>query len=307
MDQKPGKHSTHPIVVTGTGFEISPDAVPFLGDHGGEPPPTLPHDCRPLEFLRIRKTLKFMSKQDRLALSAAGKALKQAEPPEAQRTLQCGVFITVGYIPFRLEEARALCGHSTEKGDFSMTRFTTDAYDVINPLRAFSCLPNMPAHHLAANFNLQGEYFITYPGTAELYLALQEAVERLWEGSIRFALVGGTADQTNFLVENHYRKVFQGPPAPLADAAAFMVLETEQGARERNQPPLARLVSLQYDRENSESRPTGPGGTIQWGPAQLPLQLSAALSRMETSPASSSFSHGGRHEGFSYSSQWGLL
>jgi 3-oxoacyl-(acyl-carrier-protein) synthase len=263
MDAKTGQYTGHPVVVTGLGWEVSAGGwKTLLGEELELSRLDLSHQCRPVEFLRVRKTLKLMSKQDCLAVSAAGKALRCLRVDEGELTTGCGVFMSVGYIPFRLDEARELCDHAQEGGQFSMAALTTSAYDVIHPLRAFACLPNMPAHHVATNFNLQGEYFITYPGAAEFYLALGEAVERLKEGSMSYALVGGVADQVNFLVENHYCKIMGEVPL-LADGAGFMALELEDRARQRGQEVLARLDSL------------SSGDAVLFGAASAPLRLAA--------------------------------
>ncbi|MCP4692184.1 MAG: hypothetical protein GY859_29330, partial [Desulfobacterales bacterium] len=150
---------------------------------------------------------------------------------------------------------------------------------------AFSCLPNMPAHHLSANFDIQGEYFITYPGVAQFYLALQEAVARLREGSLDLALVGGVADQNNFLVENHWSKRRPGATPRAADAAGFITLEREESARERGKAALARLVSVEdvrrpkisKGRRSSDAAPGEHEPDIELGPGDLPLQLSAFI------------------------------
>ncbi len=216
-----------------------------------------------------------MSKQDRLALAAAGKALACSGAEADSLKLRCGVFMSVGYIPFQREEADRLCACAQLNNRFSMQEFSSKGFDNVNPLLAFKCLPNMPAHHVSANFDLQGEYFITYPGTLQIYLALQEAAERLEEGSMDMVLLGGIADQNNFLVENHFRKCNPETAAPAADAACFMVLELEKHAAGRNQKPLARLCSLDLQYKPGSSTPAETKPEIEFGPADLPLRLFA--------------------------------
>jgi 3-oxoacyl-(acyl-carrier-protein) synthase len=262
------------IVVTGLGLEISSPAADFLtGKHPVISERDLFHDPDPREFLVRPKTLKFMSKQDRLALVAAGKALRGSGiDPESLKT-SCGLFMAVGYIPFRREEAEMISAHAQEDGQFSMDRFTTDAFDRVNPLLAFSCLPNMPGHHVSANFDLQGEYFMTYPGMPEFFLALQEAVGHLQAGDMDFALVGGVADQNNFLVQNHFRKYRPGQPFMDADVSAFLVLERVAQAEKRGKAPLLYLRSLEVcvNLENSVLCKENP--TLEMGPAELPARL----------------------------------
>jgi len=121
-------------------------------------------DADPIEYLPSRKALKFMSRQDRLAVAAAGRALADAGLIGSPEADPVDVFLCVGYIPFSREEAAILSARSRDDdGHFSMALFSTEAYRSINPIRAFTCLPNMSAHHLAASFGLQGEYLITTP------------------------------------------------------------------------------------------------------------------------------------------------
>lgn len=276
MDRRSGEDAGNPVVVTGFGWETSPETGDYLvGRIDRIPDDRLSHDCRPVEFLKKRKTMKFMSKQDRLALSAAGKALSASGAEVDRLRSGCGVFMSVGHIPFQRDEAERICTLSTENGRFSMKAFSTKGYDDVNPILAFACLPNMPAHHISANFDLQGEYFITYPGAAQLYTALREAVERLAEGQLEFVLLGGVADQNNFLVENHFRKTDPEGRVRAVDAAGFMMLERADHAAARNRKPLVRLRSLDQAFVGKPRLSNRERSEIEFGPAQLPLELFA--------------------------------
>jgi 3-oxoacyl-(acyl-carrier-protein) synthase len=275
MDTQSALADPDPVVVTGVGWEASGDAWRCLtGASQPQAGNSFPHDCQPLQFLQARKSLKFMSRQDRLAVSAAGKALADAGLPAGDARTSMSLFLCVGYIPFERDEAESLCRLSQVDGRFSMGAFTTLAYSSINPIRAFTCLPNMTAHHLAVNFGILGEYFLTYPGTPQLCLALQEAVERLREGSIGRALVGAVADQTNFLVTHHHGKSLSTSGQALVDAAGFLVLERESGARLGGRDPRCTI----------QIRPTGahevapPDIPLDLGAAGLPLCVAAFLS-----------------------------
>ena len=264
------------VLVSGLGWEISPDAWQYL--IGNRPDPLdlqLAHDCDPKRYLCVPKTIKFMSKQDHLAVNAAGQALESAALDLRKQKDSCGLFMTVGYIPFNREEAEKICRYSQDNHQFSMFKFSTEAYDNINPLLAFACLPNMPAYHLSANFDIQGEYFLTYPGTAQFYLALSEAVQRLQNGDLKRAIVGGVSDQCNFLVENHFHKYYSGKSIPAADVAAFMILERTTAARKGSRQVRINLLSLdtQYTKENL--RPDDAPPKFHLGAAELPMLLNA--------------------------------
>jgi hypothetical protein len=259
------------IVVTGLGWELSPASCDFLNgislplDTGN-----LAHDTQPIEFLKVSKTLKFMSKQDRLALAAAGNAIKMASLSPQILQENTGIFMAVGYIPFKLDDMEWAVTHSQENGQFSMKVFSTQGYEHVNPLITFACLPNMPAHHISTNFSIQNHYFITYPGPLEFYLALQEAVDILNEGRLSACLVGGVADQSNFLVQNHFNKNERFAGVGLADAAAFLVLEREKeiSTDKKNCWRLKELVIQSQDKDISPAF-----STPYFGPAELPIRL----------------------------------
>ena len=303
MDKTPEFHAGDPVVVTGLGWEVSCGLWKYLtGGPQRVTPQDLFHDCSPVEFLVQRKTLKFMSKQDRLALSASAKALSASGALTEESRERCGLFMAVGYIAFERAEAETICAHAQENGRFSMRRFSAEAFDRVNPLLAFACLPNMPAHHVSANLDLRGEYFLTYPGTGEFYAAMKEAVARLRGGDLEWVLVGGVGDQSNFLVQNHFAKMQPGTPPAAADASAFMVLELEGRAGNRRKKALARIAGL-------ESRDTAGSQTavieemeVRLGPAELPLKLAAALAKGE-----SDFAHVYHTSSHRFSSRWRAL
>ena len=80
MDEGPRKNPGDRIVVTGLG--------------GAGP------DCDPRPFLKVRKSLKFMGTQDRLAVAAAGAALDSAGLRDSGLGERAGLYLAVGYIPF---------------------------------------------------------------------------------------------------------------------------------------------------------------------------------------------------------------
>ena len=166
-----------------------------------------------------------MGIQDDLAVVAASRAVQAAGnlgvPGE-----RVGLYLAVGYIPFEQRDIERLVTKSVDGADFSMARFSTEGVASINPLLTFRCLPNMPAFHISLNLELRGPYFVTYPGPSQFYLALEQACLALEIGTIDVALVGGVANQRNFLVEHHMRRL--DPPTPaerLEDAAGCLVLE----------------------------------------------------------------------------------
>jgi len=238
--------------------------------------------CEATPYLKVRKNRKFMGLQDELAVVAAARAIESAGLSGRPLGERVGLYMVVGYIPFEEGDIATLLEGSLEEGRFSVARFATGGFAAINPLLTFRCLPNMPAYHVSANFDLQGPYFVTYPGPGQFYAALEQACVDLSEGRVDAALVGGVAHQRNFLVEHHFSRVH--PPAKadsLRDAAGFLVLEPVARARDRQRGALIEF-------ETSYVQPTdafAAGGTaseylrgcsesiVGLGPASLPVGL----------------------------------
>jgi len=268
------------IAVTGWGHVV-------LGEGGTD------GECDPRPYLRERKSRKYMGLQDDMAVVAAGRALEAAG---LGRDLgeRAGLFLSVGHIPFRSEDIDPVLAASVEDGRFSMARFSDGGYQQAHPLLTFRCLPNMPAYHVSACFDVQGPYLVTYPGAAQLYAALEEACIALEAGAVDVALVGGVAHHRNFLVEHHFGRVV--PPveaARLRDAGAMLLLETGGHAAARGARVRARLVEQSavyapFDpRERlPEHREQVLGSDIElpWGDALLgAASLPAALSALGAS------------------------
>ena len=238
--------------------------------------------CDSTPFLKTKKLRKFMGKQDELAVVAAARAVA-GRPLNPERT---GLYMTVGYIPFEHEDIERLTNASRDGDRFSMERFAANAFEAVHPLLTFRVLPNMPAFHVSLNLDIQGPYAVTYPGIAQFYLAMEEAIAALDSDAIDVALLGAVADQRNLLVEEHFAS--HGiDPATLENAAAFLVLE-------RNGPAKARLIesSIKYV-PSMDDEPL-----LRYGPAQLGVALATATGTFTHSATT--------RDGFQISSTWEL-
>ncbi len=240
-------------------------------------------------YLKQRKSRKFMGLQDELAVIAAGQALEAAGARAQSLGEACGLFASIGYIPFNERDIAPVLAASLEQGRFDMQRFASGGYQKAHPLLTFRCLPNMPAYHVSVNFDVQGPYFVSYPGAGELYTALEEAALALENGEVSVALLLGVAHQTNFLVEHHFSRI-EPPVGPehLRDAAGCLVLETAEAARARGARALAELVSLELGYEPFDPRATAmaqeqgfdgnrSSSELELGPAALVIGLERAL------------------------------
>lgn len=266
MDPQSQTGTPDPLVVTGTGHSLSGrDATSGSGDV--------------TPWIKSRKTLKFMGKQDKLAVQAAGLALQTARVDETVLKRRTGLYVAVGFIPFEKEDIDPLAENSSDQGRFSMELFSTKAMPQVNPLLTFRCLSNMPAFHVSINFGMQGPYFVTYPGAGQFYVALQEAEDALSRGDIDVALVGAVADQDNFLVKYHLNRLgslcFENP----RDAAAFLVLEKRSPAVARGVTPVAEWNHLDasYQAPDLLSRIPRPSETLTFNREPLPLHQDGFL------------------------------
>jgi len=246
--------------------------------------PGAPKTLEPTQFLRSRKTRKFMGTQDDLAVLAAGTALTRAQLGAGELGERAGLFAVVGYIPFNREDIDPVLAASLEGERFSMQKFSAGGFQRAHPLLTFRCLPNMPAFHVSANFDLQGPYFVSYPGPGQVYAALEEAQQALRERSIDVAVVLAVAHQRNFLVEHHFQRLT--PPtatADLWDAGACLVLQRAEDV----QTPRATLLELtqRYEPHDALTSDTPCVETLQGvvkppgerGPATLFSALDAAI------------------------------
>jgi 3-oxoacyl-(acyl-carrier-protein) synthase len=250
------------LVVTGRG-ECLPEAGEVSPPGRGEASLA---EAEALPFLKSRKTLKFMGKQDKLAVAAAGKALREAAIPAGELRAGSGLYLAVGHIPFERADIEALAGNSLRQGAFSMDLFSHAALDQINPLLTFRCLPNMPLFHVSLNFGIEGPSFVTYPGAGQFYLALERAAKALRAGKVAHALVGGVADQENFLVDFHLGRSPATRAWKARDAAAFLCLEKRSTAEARGAAVRLELVSLEiaYRTHDPFAAPPVPKETLAW-------------------------------------------
>lgn len=261
--------STSEVVVTGAGRSL------------------LPCDARP--FLRNRKMLKLLSTQDSLAIVAAAEALRAAGLGDGSLGERAGLFFAVGHVSMSQPTIDTMIGQACDaEGNFSDLEFARGSYYELNPLMAFHCMPNAPAFHVSTCFDLQGPYFITFPGPGQFYTALDEARLALLDGRAEVAVVGASAAQNNVLVAYHFSRTV--PPIPaedLIDAAGFLVLETAHGAAARGATVRARLLEMKisyrrYDLERDTPRPAEsfspaiPEMTGYFGSASLPTALALA-------------------------------
>lgn len=233
-------------------------------------------ECDPVPFLKEKKTRKFMGRQDEMAVVATGRALADAGLSGRGQGERTGLYLAVGYIPFEARDIDpVLAGSIAPDGHFDMARFAADGVQRAHPLLTFRCLPNMPAYHISANFDVQGPYVVLYPGPGQAYQALEEAASALAAGEIDQALVVGVAHQRNFLVEHHLRRLTPAGSEPdlaaLCDAGGCLVLESAGSAAARGAKARALPREFTLGHEPGPPPPHDPLGA-----ASLLVALSQA-------------------------------
>lgn len=196
----------------------------------------------PTPHLLVRKSRKYLSPQDDLAVVTAANALANSSMTKGHLGERAGLAVCVGYLSFDRKDTDPVLAVSVEDGRFSMPRFASDGMRKTHPLLTFRCLPNMPAFHVSVNFDLRGPYWCTYPSEAQSYAALARAIDWIEEDEADVVLVGAVAHQRNFLVEHHLARVEHPIDArSLRDAGAMLVLERASRAIARGARPLARV------------------------------------------------------------------
>ena len=278
--------------------------------------------CDPVPHLRVKKLRKYMGKQDDLALVAASAAIQSAVCVPTSARDRIGLYLGVGYIPFEQQELTRLAARAEDEGRFSMQRLSTTGFHAVNGLLTFQCLPNMPAFHISTNLDIQGPCFVTYPGSGQFYVALEQACYALQDHEVDVALVAGVADQQNFLVQHHFKRLRHRQKAILVDAAGCLVLQRMKGPSETGiQRPIGILrdFAIQYEAFDPFAGELDPSESVccgedAWedcrlamGPAALPVLLSQAIDQRRCAVATGFYHQVVSRDGIRASSEWELL
>lgn len=237
MDTQTPELPADPVKIVGYGL-VAPEGLAPGNETG----------CDVAPLLKDRKSIKFMSKQDKLGLAAAVAAVKHAGLGETELKTRTGIYLAMGILPFEQDQIEELGNHSATNGKLDPQRYSTEAFQRMNPLLTFKCLPNMPVFHISYNLGIHGGYFITYPGVGQWFKALENACLDLRDGQIDYALVGAAADQRNMLVRHHVRRTDPGALDRLIDSACVLVLARGEDPR----PALATIRDLELSYEPTD-------------------------------------------------------
>jgi hypothetical protein len=191
-------------------------------------------------FVKDRKAVKFMSKQDVLALAGAYECVKSSDLTSIELN-ETGIYVAVGILPFEEEFIRTLSERSSSEGRFDMERFSTQG-----------------------NLGIRGPHYITYPGAGQWACALERALRDLRSGRVRHALVGGVGDQNNFLARHYLKRIKS--VSPIRDASSFWMLSLEACE------PISRIHDITVRYKNFDVFSESEASPFL-GPFDLPMNI----------------------------------
>jgi len=207
--------SARDIVITGLGV-VSPIGIgrdafwsSLVGRTSGVRPLTL-FDTRalpvtfggeipafdPKEFVKPRKSLKVMSRDIQLGVSAADMACADAGiEPGAVDPDRFGVIFAADMILCPLEDFEAAYRSCLVEGRFDFRRWGQQALAQMYPLWMLKYLPNMPACHIAIAHDARGPNNSITTAEVSSLLAVSEAARIIERGQADAMVVGGASSR----------------------------------------------------------------------------------------------------------------
>jgi 3-oxoacyl-[acyl-carrier-protein] synthase II len=141
----------------------------------------------------IKKGLKVMCRETRMAVAAAQLALADAGFGEAVPDPEMiGVVLGSDYMLTMPEDYEASMKKCADAGDFEFTRWGNDGLDQMAPLWMLKYLPNMPASHIAIYNDLRGPNNSLTMREAASNLAIGEAFRTIQRGHANAMVAGAT-------------------------------------------------------------------------------------------------------------------
>jgi 3-oxoacyl-[acyl-carrier-protein] synthase II len=169
----------------------------------------------------IKKGLKVMCRETRMAVAAAQLALADAGFGEAVPDPEMiGVVLGSDYMLTVPEDYESAMKRCAEAGDFEFARWGNDGLDQMAPLWMLKYLPNMPASHIAIYNDLRGPNNSLTMREAASNLAIGEAFRTIQRGHATAMVAGATGTR-------------------ILPMQAIHALQTEQMAAENCDPTRA--------------------------------------------------------------------
>jgi len=210
-------------------------------------------EFNPKEFIENRKSIKLMSREIQMAVSASRLAIRDAKLlSEHYDPTRIGVTLGTGIINNDLDEVGVGFKNGLdESGHFSMPKFGQDGVRSLFPLWFLKYLPNMPACHISVANQLRGPNNTITTSSAAATQAIGEAYRVIERGDADIMLAGGTDSKLNAMGVSRFRllgllsareetpeKVYcpfdkKRDGIVLGEGAGILVLESHESARKR--------------------------------------------------------------------------
>jgi 3-oxoacyl-[acyl-carrier-protein] synthase II len=150
----------------------------------------------PKEFVKPRKSLKVMSRDIQLGVSAADMACAEAGiAPGAVDPDRFGVIFAADMILCPLEDFEQAYRSCLVEGRFDFRRWGQQALAQMYPLWMLKYLPNMPACHVAIAHDARGPNNSITSAEVSSLLAVSEAARIIERGQADVMVVGGTSSR----------------------------------------------------------------------------------------------------------------
>ncbi|MBX3438679.1 MAG: hypothetical protein KF861_14390, partial [Planctomycetaceae bacterium] len=209
----------------------------------------------------VRKSLKLMNRETQLGVAAGLQALQASGLLEAgdHHRNRIGVCFGADNVSLQPDDFRAGIAACADGGTLHLDRWGTTGLAEVAPLWLLTCLPNMPACHLAIISDLQGPNNTVTQRHVAANMAVAEACRKIRAGEADAMLVGATgnmlspfnlirargegdlADEGEPAVCRPFDRRRTGP-AP-GEGAAALVLEALDSAERRGVPIAGEILA----------------------------------------------------------------
>jgi 3-oxoacyl-[acyl-carrier-protein] synthase II len=143
----------------------------------------------------LRKSLKVMNRETQLGVAAAQHALQDSRLAQAGYDAErISVCFGVGYVSMLPQDFLPGIEACGGEGAFDLDDWGEQGIPQVHPLWLLTCLPNMPACHIAILNDLRGANNSITQGDAATNLAVAEASRAITEGAADAVVVGGTGN-----------------------------------------------------------------------------------------------------------------
>lgn len=266
---------------------FAPDFTGAIGDFGELEGP---------QKKAIRKGLKVMCRETKMAVAAAQHALAHSGGLEGYDPERVGVVLGSDYMLTLPDDYVDGIQKCLESGTFDFERWGDDGLDQMTPLWMLKYLPNMPASHIAIYNDLRGPNNSLTMRESGGLMAIGEAFRILARGDADRMIAGATGTRVLPLQAIHAKQHHQAigeagldeDPATLSrpfdasrrgmvcgEGAGMVVLETLDSAEARGATVLGELIGFGSSLVSQPS--TGGDSLVGDNRTALANALSAAL------------------------------